>query len=46
MLHYVSKLVANCVCLMFGAEQGVCSGSLECFHSEQLSSGAKKDSLD
>ncbi len=28
MLHYVSQLAADCVCLLFGAEQGVRGGFL------------------
>ncbi len=35
MLHYVHQLVANHVCLLFGAEQVVYSEFLEPFHWKQ-----------
>lgn len=33
MLHHVHQLIANCACLLFGAEQAVFSGFTEAFYS-------------
>ncbi len=43
MLHYVQEVVANYVCLLFGAEQVVCIGFLKLFHGNQLPAVAKND---
>ncbi len=36
MLHNVHQLVANCVCLLFGAEQVVYSGFMKALCCKQL----------
>ncbi len=45
MLHYVHRLVANCVCLLFGAEQVAYTGISELFHRKQLPAAAKNDTM-
>lgn len=40
MLQYVARLVANFVCLLHGARQGVHCGFLELFHLNQLHAAA------
>lgn len=45
MLHFVPQLVANCVCLQFGAEQVVCSGFLELLCRKQLPAAAGKETM-
>ncbi len=45
MFHYVHQLVANCVCLPFGAEQGVFSVFLEPFHWKQLPAAAENKTM-
>ncbi len=45
MLHFVHQLVANCVCLLFGAEQVVYSGFLEFYHWKQLPAASGKNAI-
>ncbi len=40
MLHYVHQLVSNCVCLLFGGEQGVYRGVLELLRWKHLPAAA------
>ncbi len=41
--HYVHQLVANWVCLLFGAEQVVYSRFLELFYWKKLLAAAEND---
>ncbi len=43
MLHYVYELVANFVCLVFGARQIVYSGFLDLIQWKQLPAGNDTD---
>ncbi len=43
MLHYVHQLVANIICLLFGAEQVVYSGFLDRFSLKQRYKSGETD---
>ncbi len=46
MLRYAHQLVANCVCLLFGAgQQVVYKGFLERFHRKELPSVAENNTM-